>query len=120
MFIKIFTILFAISFFSIILPEKSFSQDEFVWSDSVVCKDVEGNILSFYFSNGQSSHSGTNNYAYRFYNYYEENLFIMWTAFHVDDSNESNGFIIESRKYMQFKVPSPVKNIVVTKFDKLE
>ena len=109
--------LFTTILISFFITSKSYSQDKWTWSDSLNCKNVEGETLLIYFSNGQIMNAGRENYAYRVYNYYNVKLFIMWTAYFENSTNESYGVNIDSGSYQQFGISSPVKSIVITKYE---
>jgi|WetSurMetagenome_2_1015567.scaffolds.fasta_scaffold159905_2 hypothetical protein len=115
---KITVFLFSLTLILILSPVKSFSQDVWIWDDAVQCKNSEGENLSFSFTNGKTSNAEITSFAYRFYNDYDVTLFIMWTAYLEDSSEDSQGLFIESGKYIQFNVPSPVKTVVVSKYEK--
>jgi hypothetical protein len=42
----------------------------------------------------------------------------MWTVYFDDSTTETYGDNIESDNYLQFGISSPVKSIIVTKYEK--
>jgi len=114
----ILPIFLTIILLTILSPSKSFSQEKWKWSDSVICKNADGSDLLIYFLNGQTMNDGRENYAFRIYNHYNLKLFVMWTVYFDDSTTESYGDNIESDNYLQFGISSPVKSIIVTKYEK--